>query len=449
MNSIRSILILVLLCTYPLYSYAATFLLDVNPNYLTGLIAFLLLFEVLFTKYRLKENLIIPPYLVIFGLFTLYVFGSSILISNRFAEVSFIKYVYEDPFLKSLAFIFVVENTRFQESHLNLALRFLFIVLIAAALVTLWQVYDPLFFNADVIKGMHPTSFERYTDYVSNLGPGYDHGLDFIKEGYRTSIYSWISGVSVGIDGLAIFSILLGIHRFSPLKRIIIIICGGFISILSSARWIMLNFLVISFQRLIDKRNPLFYAIRWVLGLALTIVLVGFIASIAGFDVAAFIEKRLLAESAGTRIYAFKVFHQVFLDAPVFGTGGADSKEMLRLIQGKTSQIHVGWLKMFYYYGIVGGLLYLGFIGLLLKHLYSRALKTKYWGAFFAVLAFVIANITLYELSFLYHGLLLALIFARYLSNVPPPEKQVVETTPLKPVIRRTITPRRRHTVEV
>ena len=77
----------------------------------------------------------------------------------------------------------------------------------------------------------------------------------------------------------------------------------------------------------------------------------------------------------------------------------------------------MGWLKLFYYYGIVGGLLYIAFIISLLRHLYKLASVSRYWGSFFAFLAFAIANFTLVELNVFYHGLLLAVIYSRYLSN--------------------------------
>jgi len=449
MNRLRSILILGLLCSYPIYSYLTTTVLGINPNYLLGLIAYLLLAEVLLTKYREDENLVIPGYLILLGLFAAYVFGSSVFISDRFQEVSLIKYLYEDPFLKSFAFIFVLENTRFQKNHIQWALKCLFGVLILAALVTLRQVYDPLFFRSEVIGNAASISFERYSEYVKGLSPFHADDVEFLSEGYRTSIYSWISGISVGLDSLAIFSILFGLREIGRIKRLVLLVCGGFISILSSARWIMLNFILITGQRIVGNKNPLFSGVKWIIGLACIISLVGVSASLVGFDMASFIEKRLLAESAGTRIYAFKVFNQVYLDAPIFGTGGADTQKMLQLIQGKTSQIHVGWLKLLYYYGLVGGLIYAGFILALLKHLYTLARKSQYWGSFFAILAFVVANFTLVELSPLYHGLLLALIFSRYLTNVPPVLGPPPHQTRLKPLLQRSKAPIRRQTVEV
>ena len=87
---------------------------------------------------------------------------------------------------------------------------------------------------------------------------------------------------------------------------------------------------------------------------------------------------------------------------------------MERLIRGRTSQIHVGYLKLFYYYGLVGGLLYLAFLASLMNRMWKIARQSNYWGGFFAILAFVVANLTLVELDLFYHGLLLALIFSNH-----------------------------------
>ena len=179
MNRLRSILILGLLCSYPLYSYLVSTLLGVNPNYLLGLVAYVLFAEVVITKFRENENLVVPPYLIIFGLFALYVFVSSIFIADRFQEVSIVKYLYEDPFLKSFAFIFVLENTSFHKRHMQIALQSLFFILIVASTVTLWQVYDPLFLRSEVIGNIASIPFERYSEYVMSLGPDYTDDVEF------------------------------------------------------------------------------------------------------------------------------------------------------------------------------------------------------------------------------------------------------------------------------
>lgn len=84
------------------------------------------------------------------------------------------------------------------------------------------------------------------------------------------------------------------------------------------------------------------------------------------------------------------------------------------LLNGRSSQIHVGYLKLFYYYGLVGGILYLTFLGLLLKRMWGIGKVSSYWGGFFAFLAFAIANLTLVKFDLFHYGLLLAILFSNF-----------------------------------
>jgi hypothetical protein len=418
MDTLRGRMLLILFCLYPIYGYIAVQFFEVDPNYLAGIIIYLAGAELLITKFRNNENLRIPPYLIWLGLFTLYLLFSKILISNLVIETGLLKYLYRDHFLRALVALLIIENTKFDKKAIDLSLKFLFWVIVIAAGVSVIQIDNPLFFrNAEWLKNFG--SAEQYEKYLENLGTYQRSDLDPVKEGYRYSIYSWINDISIGIDAMAIFSILLGIKALPGFKRGILIISAGLISFLSSSRWIMLNFLAIFSQRIIGQKQPFLYAFRLGISLVMILVLLVMAASVLGIDMNQFIQNRLLDESAGTRIYAFEVFGKVFPEHPIFGTGGADTPRMLMLIQGKTSQIHVGWLKMLYYYGIVGGLIYITFIFSMLRHLYKLAIHSRYWGSFFALLAVVLANFTLVELSIFYHGILLAMIFARYLQNQP------------------------------
>lgn len=417
METIRGRIILGLLCLYPLYAYISLQYLNYDPNHLAGLVIYGLLAELLVTKFRSDENLRIPKYIVLLALFTFYLFAVKIFVSDLVAETGLLKYLYRDNFLRAVAALLIIENTRFERPAIDFSLKFLFWTLMVAAGVSLIQVNNPLFFRyGNWISGNYG-SFEAYQKYLETLGPYFIDDVTPIREGYRYSIYSWVSGVSVGMDALAIFSILLAMKSMHFVKRYILILAAGLVSILSSSRWIMLNFIAIFSQRVIGKKYPITYTLKLLFTLVGFISILAISASVMGIDMNKFLQERLLSDSAGTRFYAFEVFGKVFPDHPFFGTGGVDTQKMLALITGKTSQIHVGWLKLFYYYGLVGGLLYIVFIISLLRHLYQLAVTSRYWGSFFAFLAFVIANFTLVELNIFYHGLLLAIIYSRYLSN--------------------------------
>ena len=434
MDTIRGRIILGLLCFYPLYAYITIQHLHNDPNYLSGIIIYALLGELLLSKFRTDETLRLPAYLVLLGAFTIYLFGVKIFVSDLVAKEGLIKYWYRDSFLRATAILLIIENTKFDQRAINISLKVLFWILICAAGVSIVQIDNPLFFrNGGWLTGGFST-FKEYENYLGTLGPYFKDDITPVLEGYRYSIYSWISGVSVGMDALAIFSILFAIKTLPKIKQYILIISSGLISILSSSRWIMLNFIAIFSQKVIGKKQPFIYGMKMVAILIVFGALIALSASFMGIDLQHFFKDRLMNDSANTRFYAFEVFGKVFPHHPIFGTGGADTQEMLDLIRGKTSQIHVGWLKLFYYYGLMGGILYILFLFMLLKHLYRRAVISNYWGSFFAFVAFTLANFTLVELNVFYHGLMLAVLYSRYLSNQE--ENISAESRPHTPIYR-------------
>lgn len=122
--------------------------------------------------------------------------------------------------------------------------------------------------------------------------------------------------------------------------------------------------------------------------------------------------------SAGTRILAFKLFFEFYPEKPIFGTGGIQTEELIKARAGRTSQIHVGFLSLFYYYGAVGGIFYILFLYHLFKRLHYVARNTRFWGSFFAMMAFVAANMTLVSLDVFKMGVILALVFHKYYESL-------------------------------
>ncbi len=89
--------------------------------------------------------------------------------------------------------------------------------------------------------------------------------------------------------------------------------------------------------------------------------------------------------------------------------------DLMKMKGSRTSQIHVGYLSLFYYYGIVGGTLYLFFAFYLLKKLYSIAKKTGYWGSFYAFLTYFISVMgTTVSFQIYFVGYIFAMVFHRF-----------------------------------
>jgi hypothetical protein len=98
-------------------------------------------------------------------------------------------------------------------------------------------------------------------------------------------------------------------------------------------------------------------------------------------------------------------------------------------------------LSLLYYYGLLGALLYGSGIAMLMMRMRRVAIKTGYWGSFFAFLGYIFANFTLIELDLFHHGLLMAVTVhrcfeaianedARILPQAPPAEATEATASP-------------------
>lgn len=413
---------LLILCLYPLLSYLIRTGIGINPNYFLGFIGLPLLVYRLFDIYGSGTKLRVPFYLVFLGMFAAYTVFSGIFLSEEFAEEGPVKFFYTNMFIQSFIAFLLLENTYFPPKWIKLATKILGVMLVIALGVAIIQIRDPLFFlNTFGLKeGLAISQMEQYYNMNPEEATNY---ASLVMAGYRFSIYSWIDRVSVGIDSLTVFSLLLAGTTIGKVKKGGLTIVAGLIAFLSSARWIMLNFLIIAAQNLLIQKNKVLRGIKYLFVGLILILALGVLASSLGIDMERFISDRLFAKSAGTRLYAFEVFFKLFPENPIFGTGGEESANLLRLISGRTSQIHVGYLNLFYIYGLVGGIIYLTFLGTFLYRFWKSAVESKYWGSFFAVLGFAIANLTLVRLDPFFYSFFLALIFSNHYAG----EHQVLD----------------------
>jgi hypothetical protein len=204
-------------------------------------------------------------------------------------------------------------------------------------------------------------------------------------------------------------------------------------SFLTKARWIMLGMIVVSLMIPIYKKVNIAHFIKYVAIVITSLIITIQGLKFIGIDVTDIIYYRILEadksslekKSAGTRIFAFKVFSDLYPQNPVFGKGMMHSFEgksqdtkLVMETKGRTSQIHVGYLSLFYYYGAIGGLLYLLFLWHLMKSLYIDAKNHGFWGGFFGMMLLVTSNLTLVSLPFFYSGYVIALVFNRYMKQL-------------------------------
>jgi len=118
--------------------------------------------------------------------------------------------------------------------------------------------------------------------------------------------------------------------------------------------------------------------------------------------------------SASTRILAFEVFFKLFPNDPIFGVGSQITSDLLKELAGRSSQLHVGYLSLLYYFGIIGGVLYLGFIYYFTKSLYRNAKIHGYYSPFYSWIGFLLANLTLNYIIPFECGILIVLLLDKY-----------------------------------
>ncbi len=435
LRNMPKFLFFLILILYPLFSIVVYEGIGMNINFVFGLVCLCFLIFRIYSIYWAGYNLRIPYYIIIFGIFITYAILCNIFVSIELKTEGAVKYLYSNAFLATFIAFLVCENTNFPPKWIKFAINVLGLTLILSAIVSVIQISKPLFLIKDdyFIPGL---SFERLTEYYNNHGKERMGLINRFLNGYRFSIYSYINATSVGIDSLAILSLLIALKANHWIKTVIWVIAAAFVSFLSSSRWIMLNFLIIVSQNIWLTKNKILNIIKYgVFGISLMLILIPALKFL-GIDIQQFIEGRLTDNSANTRIIAFEVFFKVYPDNPIFGTGGVDTAKMQQLLGGRSSQIHVGYLKLFYYYGLVGGCLYLAFLVSLLVRLWKRARESDYWGGFFAILAFAIANLTLVVFDLFYYGLLLALIFSNHFYNENRKSADILQTKKITDSLR-------------
>ncbi len=163
-------------------------------------------------------------------------------------------------------------------------------------------------------------------------------------------------------------------------------------------------------------------SLKYFLIVTLAIFLFIFSMRLLNIDFQTIINERILSKSeggitegsAGTRLLAFRIFPKMFMESPIFGVGAQITQSLENELQGKSSQLHVGYLSLLYYYGIVGGGLYFLFLISLTKRLYRNAKLHGNLGPIFGWLAFVLANFSLNYVVPYEAGLMLCLFFDKY-----------------------------------
>jgi hypothetical protein len=197
---------------------------------------------------------------------------------------------------------------------------------------------------------------------------------------------------------------------------------GLLVAILSKGRWMMINAVVLFGMTLHYTKVRFGRILKIAFIILLALIGIYFILPLISVNVHKLIFERILEASKGgftegsssSRILAFKIFFKLFPKDPLFGVGGQITDELLHELAGRSSQLHVGYLSLFYYYGIIGGLLYMSFVYYLTKSLYLHAKIHGYYAPLYSWIGFLLANLTLNYVIPFEAGILLVLLLDKY-----------------------------------
>lgn len=349
--------------------------------------------------------------------FALLLYGTYTIVSDAVLvqkDLNMSYFITNDIFGSVLIF-FIIQNTYYWPNYMKWVYKISVIVLIIAFIVTLVQQFGNLFFFVS-------------PDESRNLRvmPAYQTRLP--------SIYSWVGPLAILAHCFfPILAIILAQQLKNKSKFVwIFFVIGGIVAFLSKSRFILLNYLLL-FLLIPIYRKIQFQSILKFFGLLFILITLLFaVAKHFNFNIDTIVQKRILESdqggitqgNAGTRLLAFEIFGSQFPKNPVFGKGkfhtfdaNSHDYDLVRALAGRSSQIHVGFLSLFYYYGIVGGGIFIVFLFYAIRDLYKSAKIHHYWGPFFGFIQFVFTNTTSVWLHIYFMGYILCFMFNIYYLN--------------------------------
>jgi len=305
-----------------------------------------------------------------------------------------------NPYLHTICLIYVVDNYTVPKSLVKILINiFKGTVILAAGVSTIQFLHDSFFFTPDEIIA-----------YTRQMG---SFGNDF--EIRRMSIFGYLGMLDVSLSFLPILGVLTAYYALEKKKIPYGYLVLGFIVVFANnSRYAQLGYFITWLPMLVLSKN------KWrMLGTSLLIapIAVGLfvlVLNLIGFDVQGYIQERVLADSATTRLLALEIFNKFFGRHPWFGSGVHLSNEVIVALAGRSSQIHVGYLAHLYSYGIIGSFLVFSFWLLILKRFYRTAKITAYWGSVVGILVFLWANVTLVTYQILTYGIMMSFLFNKY-----------------------------------
>tara|TARA_R110002073_G_scaffold72537_1_gene177549 strand:- start:562336 stop:563613 length:1278 start_codon:yes stop_codon:yes gene_type:complete len=402
-------LLLFMIVIAPILGFITIRFIDIDLFMLLQFFSFIGIFLLLIFRTNARP-IIFPKYILFYLLFILYVFYSAFFILDRDFKIN---YLFSNRLVGALNFMLIIENVPISKKQYQLLIKSSIAILIFAfVVIVIQEVVDPSFFLSN--------KFER---------------ADLIAEGDTEnrlmSIYSWIGELNeIGFGFVPVF-ILITEHFLQQKKKIFLWMLMGMVFILlSKARWVMLNGLVVFVLLIINSENKIGQVVKYAFLIPLLSIVIFFGLKYVGLNVEGIVNERILEKndkgsekSATTRFLAFDAFNKLYWENAFWGKGsikygmggtGQQDYQLKKFLNGRSAQIHVGYLSLFYMYGLVGGFFFMAFLTLFMRKIYKQAKMMRFWAPFLGFLGLVLANLTLVTFSTFQVGLLTVLIAHNY-----------------------------------
>ena len=383
---------------YPFFPIWAWFCLKFLHFPAEKILVFMLLPSISYIIWTMRVRF--PAYLVFFSLFTVFhlwtIFYYDLLPSNT----NWFNFFFSDYNVLALALFFVVENSNFEDDFIQRMNKFTLGIILVSLLVSIIQIKVPTFF-------------------FNNDSETNDWDSIYMEDQRNASIYSWVSMNSVGVTFPFILAIMISVYEIRSKAFPLIALSGVVVSFLTRARYVMISAIIAFSQLFIGKRiratTKFYLIIGFIAGLALIIGA----ANVAGFDIQAVINERILEKdsdmgSAKARILSYEVFLKKFPEHPYIGVGPKTRDDVVDLLGGEAPIIHVGYLSYLYYYGIFGASLLFICLILLVYDSWIVGKRYGFWGSFYGFTGFILANATFVYFNMSEMGIVMGLIYMRY-----------------------------------
>ena len=353
--------------------------------------------------------------------FLIFLFGLYIIYSNAYiAQNKFIVYneVFKNQYIYSFFVLNIIENTKFSKKTITIWFRvFEITIWVTFFVMMMQQFYDRDFLQNK--KGLE-TLFEQ--SYLSQA------------EFRMLSIYSWSGLLDLMFYFVPITFFVINyklnhnkVFQALLYTAILIVVC-----VFSKSRSSMIAAAPVIFilQNSYQKKNISAYYNRMVI--ITTLLFTTYIAFTNIPMLTKILDDRILETSKGelenrtmnTRLIAFEAFAKCFPDAPLLGAGntkyasggiGRWNFKLDTFLAGRSAQIHVGLIDLFYLYGLVGGSFFAIFSVITLRKLYRKSKIYNFRAVFWGLMALPIANFGIVSFNVMSAGLLLSFVLCKNL----------------------------------